>query len=103
MSLLSLLDENTALVDMEWLAVETVELLHSHGYQFIEIEPGERDSLACNVLALGDGKLLALEENRKTNDTLRRAGFDVRIFPGSELCINGSGGPTCLTRPLLRG
>ena len=29
------------------------------------------------------------------------AGFDVRTFPGSELCINGSGGPTCLTRPLL--
>ena len=28
--------------------------------------------------------------------------IDMRTFPGSELCINGSGGPTCLTRPLLR-
>ena len=59
--------------------------------------------MACNVLALGDNRLLAIEENHKTNARLRQAGFDVRTFPGSELCINGSGGPTCLTRPLLRG
>jgi N-dimethylarginine dimethylaminohydrolase len=102
MSLISLLDDHTALVDLPWLAVETVELLKSRGYQFIPIEDSERDTLACNVLALGGNRLLALEENAKTNARLRQAGFDVRTFPGSELCINGSGGPTCLTRPLLR-
>jgi N-dimethylarginine dimethylaminohydrolase len=102
MSLISLLDEQTALVDLPWLAVETVELLRVRGYSFIEIDPTERETLACNVLSLGQRRLLALEENRKTNERLRHAGFDVRTFPGSELCINGSGGPTCLTRPLLR-
>jgi N-dimethylarginine dimethylaminohydrolase len=103
MSLISLLDEGTALVDLPWLAVETVELLKVRGCKFIEIDHAERDTLACNVLSLGRKCLLALEENRKTNQKLRDAGFDVRTFPGSELCINGSGGPTCLTRPLLRG
>jgi N-dimethylarginine dimethylaminohydrolase len=102
MSLISLLDEQTALVDLPWLAVETVELLKSRGYKFIEIEPSERDTLACNVLALGGKRLLAIDENHKTNARLRQAGFDLRTFPGSELCINGSGGPTCLTRPLMR-
>jgi N-dimethylarginine dimethylaminohydrolase len=102
MSLISLLDEQTALVDLPWLAVETVELLKSRGFRFIEIDYSERDTLACNVLALGENRLLAIEENRRTNDHLRHAGFDVRTFPGGELCINGSGGPTCLTRPLLR-
>jgi N-dimethylarginine dimethylaminohydrolase len=102
MSLISLLDEHTALVDLPWLAVETVELLKSRGFKLIEIDSSERDTLACNVLALGNNRLLAIEENRKTNARLRQAGFDVRAFPGSELCINGSGGPTCLTRPLLR-
>jgi N-dimethylarginine dimethylaminohydrolase len=102
MSLMSMLDERTVLVDLAWLAVETVELLQSRGFDFIEIDASERDTLACNVLALGKKRLLALEENRKTNERLRRAGFDVRTFPGSELCINGGGGPTCLTRPLLR-
>ena len=102
MSLMSMLDERTVLVDLAWLAVETVELLQSGGFHLIEIDNSERDTLACNVLALGNKRLLALEENRNTNERLRRSGFDVRTFRGDELCINGGGGPTCLTRPLLR-
>jgi N-dimethylarginine dimethylaminohydrolase len=101
MSLMSLLDETTAVVDLPWLAVETVELLRAR-FTFIEIDPLERDTLACNVLSLGEGRLLALEENRNTNERLRLAGFEVRTFAGSELCVNGGGGPTCLTRPILR-
>jgi N-dimethylarginine dimethylaminohydrolase len=103
MSLMSMLDERTILVDLPWIAVETVELLKARGFRLIEIDYAERDSLACNVLSLGGKRLIALEENSRTNQTMREAGFDVRTFPGSELCINGSGGPTCLTRPLLRG
>ena len=102
MSLISLLDEQTALVDVPWLAVETVELLKSRSFKFIEIDYSERVTLACNVLSLGQKRLLAIEENRKTNNRLRQAGFDVRTFLGTDLCVNGGGGPTCLTRPLLR-
>ena len=102
MSLMSMLDERTILVDWTWLAVETVELLRGRGFQLIEIDAGERDTLACNVLSLGSERLIALEQNRNTNKRLRKAGFDVRTFPGAELCINGAGGPTCLTRPLVR-
>ncbi|MGA2390143.1 MAG: arginine deiminase family protein [Candidatus Sulfotelmatobacter sp.] len=102
MSLISLLDDRTAVVDLPCLAVETVELLLSRGFKLIEIDYSERATLACNVLALGNNRLLAIEENRETNNCLRRAGYDVRTFPGSELCVNGGGGPTCLTRPLRR-
>jgi N-dimethylarginine dimethylaminohydrolase len=102
MSLVSLLAEETAVVDLPWLAVETVELLKARGYSFIEIDYSERDTLAVNVLSLGQRRLVAIEENKKTNQRLRDAGFEVDSFPGSEICINGAGGPTCLTRPLLR-
>lgn len=102
MSLMSMLDERTILVDLPWVAVETVELLKGRGFRLIEIESSERATLACNVLSLGRKRLIAIEENVKTNRRMRDAGFDVRTFPGSEICINGSGGPTCLTRPLLR-
>jgi len=102
MSLMSMLDEQTILVDLPWLAVETVELLNGRGFRLIEIEYGERQTLACNVLSLGEKRVIALEENAKTNQRMRDAGFDVGTFPGSEICINGAGGPTCLTRPLLR-
>jgi N-dimethylarginine dimethylaminohydrolase len=102
MSLMSMLDERTVLVDLPRLAVETVELLKSRGFRLIEIDYSERETLACNVLSLGKGRLVAIEENVRTNCHLRDVGFDVSTFPGSEICINGSGGPTCLTRPLLR-
>ena len=102
MSLMSMLDEHTVLVDLPWLSVETVEFLKGRGLRLVEIDYGERDSLACNVLSLGSRRLIALSENARTNQKLGGAGFDVRTFAGSELCINGSGGPTCLTRPLLR-
>jgi N-dimethylarginine dimethylaminohydrolase len=101
-SLMSMLDDETLLVDLPWLAVETVELLRARGSRLLEIDYSERDSLAGNVLSLGSRRLIALEENRKTNERMRQAGFDVRTFSGSELCLNGSGGPTCLTRPPLR-
>ena len=103
MSLMSMLDEQTILVDLPWLAVETVELLQARNFRLLEIDYAERDTLACNVLALGNKGLIALEENARTNERLRQAGFEVKTFPGSELCINGNGGPTCLTRPLSRG
>ena len=102
MSLMSVLDDQTMLVDLPWLAVETVELLKARGFRLIEIEYSERETLACNVLSLGKKRLIAIDKNAATNQRMRDAGFDVRTFPGSEICINGAGGPTCLTRPLLR-
>ena len=103
MSLMSVLDEKMILVDSAWVAVETHEELNRRGFRFVEIEPSERKTLACNVLALGEKRLLAFAENKNTNNRVRRAGFEVIAVPGSEIGINGGGGPTCLTRPLLRG
>ena len=102
MSLMSMLDEQTILVDLPWLAVETVELLQARNFRLIEIDYSEREAQACNVLALGNERLIAIEENARTNARLRQAGFEVLTIPGKELCLNGNGGPTCLTRPLLR-
>ena len=45
MSLISLLDQQTALVDLPWLAVETVELLKGRGFQFFEIDYYKREKL----------------------------------------------------------
>lgn len=102
MSLMSMLDESTVLVDLPWLAAETVELLCERGLRFVKIDAEERDTLACNVLALGKKRLLAIAENERTNERLREAGFQVRTFAASEIGINGGGGPTCLTRPIWR-
>ena len=102
MSLVSVLDAHDILVDLDWLTVQTVDLLTEKGFNLIEIDSDERDSLACNVVALGNRRLIALEENPKTIERMQKVGFEVKTIAGTELCQNGSGGPTCLTRPVLR-
>lgn len=102
MSLLSVLDDETVLVDPPRIAVQTLELLAERGFRLVEIDAGERETMAANVLSVGGKRLVALEENRRTNHKLRGAGFDVRVFPGGEIARNGGGGPTCLTRPIWR-
>jgi dimethylargininase len=102
MSLMSMLEEGTVLVDLPWLAAETVQLLCARRLRFVEIDAAERDTLACNVLALGEKRLLAIVENIRTNERLQEAGFEVRTFAASEIGITGGGGPTCLTRPIWR-
>ncbi len=101
MSILSPLDETRLLVDMRWMAVETLEEFAASGLTCIPIVESERESLACNVLALGEGRVLAFAENPLTNARIAAAGFDVRTVEGSEIGANGTGGPTCLTRPIL--
>jgi len=54
------------------------------------------------VLALAPRVALALEGNRETRLRMEKSGVDVLVYEGVELS-KGDGGPTCLTRPLLRG
>ena len=102
MSLLSVLDSRTILADPEWLPVPTLKFLAARGFEWIPILPEERGGMAANVLSLGEGELLAIAANRRTNERLRDAGYRVRVYEGSEISGNGDGGPTCLTRPILR-
>jgi N-dimethylarginine dimethylaminohydrolase len=103
LSAISPVAEDLALVDLRMLPVPFVELLGARGVGLIEVAPPEADTLACNVLALEPGRVIALEENRETNRRLEAAGVEVLTYPGREISIPGTGGPTCLTRPLLRG
>jgi arginine deiminase len=53
------------------------------------------------VLALAPRVALAVEGNPRTRERMERAGVEVLTYRGDELS-KGDGGPTCLTRPLLR-
>ena len=102
MSLISVLDHRTMVADLRFVGVPTFEMLKARGWEFIPIVEDERPTMAANVLALGGRTLLAIEANRETNARLRGAGFEVLTYEGGEISQNGSGGPTCLTRPLVR-
>lgn len=103
LSLISLLDHDLAVVYLPLLSVEFVEYLKARNIQLVEIPDEEFPTQGCNVLALGPRRCLMLEENVESIRRLRAAGCEVLTYQGKEISHNRSGGPTCLTRPLLRG
>jgi dimethylargininase len=103
LSLISPLADDLALVYLPLMPVRLVELLEQRGVGFVEVPDEEFESMACNVLALAPRVALALAGNPETRRRLEAAGVDVRVYPGEELSRKGDGGPTCLTRPLVRG
>jgi arginine deiminase len=42
------------------------------------------------------------EEWKRMKEEYEEYGIEVIEFQASEICYKGSGGPTCLTRPLFR-
>jgi arginine deiminase len=79
-----------------------VQLLTELEIQIVEIPDDEFETMGANVLALAPRVALALEGNDETRRRLERAGVDVAVYSGDEISRKGAGGPTCLTRPLLR-
>ena len=102
MSFLSPLDVDLAAVYLPLMPVRLVEILQERGIQFVEVPDEEFESMGPNVLALGPRVALALEGNDETRRRMEAAGVDVRTYKGDHISRLGDGGPTCLTRPLLR-
>lgn len=102
MSFISLLDNNLAVVYRKILPVPLFELLRERGIQLVDVPDEEYDSLGCNILAVAPRVVLMVTGNPITRSGLEAAGCKVFEIEGREICLAGSGGPTCLTRPLLR-
>jgi dimethylargininase len=102
MSLVSPLDSDLALVYPRLAPVRLLELLAERGIATVEVPDEEFATMGPNVLALGPRRALALEGNDETRRRLETAGVEVLTYRGDEISRKGDGGPTCLTRPLLR-
>jgi dimethylargininase len=103
LSLLSPLDDDLVVAYPPLMPIRLFELLADRGIAVVEAPEEEFDSLGPNVLALAPRVAVALEGNLETRRRMESAGVDVSVFEGSEIAHKGEGGPTCLTRPLLRG
>jgi len=103
LSLISPLDERLAVVYRPLLPVPFLEMLAARGWELIDVPDDEFASQGPNVLALAPRRCLILKENVETIRRLQAVGCDVTTYTGDEISHNRTGGPTCLTRPLLRG
>jgi dimethylargininase len=102
LSFISPLDLDLALVYSRLAPVRLLRLLAERGIALVEVPDDEFASQGSNVLALGPRRALALDGNPETRKRMERAGVEVVVYRGDEISRKGDGGPTCLTRPLLR-
>jgi N-dimethylarginine dimethylaminohydrolase len=102
MSILSPVAHDAAVVYSPLMPVPFREWLCDRGMRLIEVPDEEFDSMGCNVLAIAPRRCMMLDGNPVTRRRLEAAGVEVAVYDGSEISRKGGGGPTCLTRPLVR-
>lgn len=103
MSLISLVDVDLAVAYPPLMPVPLWQELRRRGIRLLEVP--EEEFLrwqGTNVLAVAPRRVIILERNPVTQKLLEDAGCKVWILPGDALSFKTEGGPTCLTRPLLR-
>ena len=103
LSVISPVADDLAVVYLPLLPVGLWELLGDLGIQTVPVPDEEFPTLGCNVLAVRPGVLVMAAGNPLTRAALEARGCEVHTYEAGEIGINGSGGPTCLTRPILRG
>jgi len=103
LSVISPVADDIAVVYLPLLPIGLWQLLRELGIRLIEVPEDEFATLGCNVLAVRPGVVILAEGNPRTAGALAAAGCEVHTYPASEIGVNGSGGPTCMSRPLFRG
>jgi N-dimethylarginine dimethylaminohydrolase len=102
MSIISMVDQDLAVVYSKYMPVFFRELLIQRGMTLIETPDKEYDYLGSNVLALAPRVAVMLEGNDTVKKALEANGTKVYTYPGAEVSYRGTGGPTCLTCPVNR-
>jgi arginine deiminase len=102
LSLISPIDSHLALVYSKLLPVGFRQWLINREIKLLEVPDHEYEKQALNVLAVAPRKCIMLSGNDCTRQMLESEGVEVWEFDGEEISLKGTGGPTCLTRPILR-
>jgi dimethylargininase len=102
MSVISPVSDDLAVVFLPLLPAGLHEWLVELGIRTVEVPEEEYPTLGCNVLAVRPGVVIVADGNSVTRRGLEAAGAEVHAIALGEIGENGSGGVTCLTRPILR-
>jgi N-dimethylarginine dimethylaminohydrolase len=101
MSVVSPIRDDLAVVYERLAPIRLLEALRSRGVELLALPDEDYASLGCNVLTVRPGVAVIASGNDATVQLLRSHGVEVHVYEASEIS-KGEGGPTCLTRPLLR-
>lgn len=102
MSILSPVAKDLVVIYSPLMPIKFRKELIKRGFKFVEVPDEEFESMGCNVLAVAPRRCMMVAGNPMTQKALNDAGCEVFAYKGEEISVKGGGGPTCLTRPLLR-
>jgi len=103
LSLISPVDVDLAVAYPPLMPTAFWAALHARGVRLLEVPEEEfTHTQATNVLTVAPRKCIMLNGNPVTRQLLEMADCEVVTFPGESLSFKAEGGPTCLTRPVLR-
>lgn len=93
--------EKTCIACLDELPYEFIQMLKRRNFEIIPVESELMYKHGCNVQALGDGKVLAIKNNKSVNDKMRALGLEVIDVDLCQL-LKAGGGPHCSTFPVKR-
>ena len=102
MSIISPIDKDLAVIYKPFMPESFLNWLTNLGIKFIEVNEDEYTLMGCNILATAPRSIIMLENLPEINSKLKKSGCKIRFYKGDEISRKGEGGPTCLTRPLIR-
>jgi N-dimethylarginine dimethylaminohydrolase len=98
---MGMLAENLAVVCVEAVEPELVSWLKAHGIRVIAVPYADAMQLGCNVVALGDERVLVPASSRNLLDACRSEGLTV-YAPEVSMIGNGGGAVHCMCQALRR-
>jgi N-dimethylarginine dimethylaminohydrolase len=96
-----MLNDTCAAVCLETTDEDIVSWLKAHGIEIVPASFKETMALGCNVVALGNDRVLSTLGARDMNANLRAAGFEV-YDPDMTMFTQAGGGVHCMCQPLRR-
>jgi len=103
LGLISPVDVDLAVAYAPLMPTALWEELGRRGVRLLDVPEEEfLHTQATNVLTVSPRRCIMLDGSPVTRGLLEAAGCEVVTFPGDPLSFKAEGGPTCLTRPVLR-
>jgi N-dimethylarginine dimethylaminohydrolase len=96
-----MLAEKAAAVCLDTTEPEIVDWLRAKGIEIVPVSFQETMALGCNVVALGDDRVLSSAAGAELNARLRALGFTV-YDPDMTMFTRAGGGVHCMAQPLRR-
>ena len=96
-----MLGHKLAAVCLETTEDWIVDWLKSKNIEILPVDYRDTMALGCNVVALGNDKVLSTAANKDLNGRLRALGFEV-YDPEVTMFTQGGGGVHCMCQPLRR-